>query len=213
MTEPDSGPETLTDTTSIAIEIPSFPYIQENLSREWTVSSDFREESNRRAARKKRLDIDVSKKVYPVSCEDYGDTTTLMLDISSKKEYMAYVTKHYHDSNSAEYSMVDKAYLGYPSYDGSIVKATFSLTIRSLDEVHPSLPYSHHTIDVTSMFVKARDYSVYSISISNDGKWISLSCFDPSIDHKYRAIYEMEKDRTIKRIKLTGEIADVPGYG
>ena len=126
---------------------------------------------------------------------------------------MAYVTKHYHDSNSAEYSMVDKAYLGYPSYDGSIVKATFSLTIRSLDEVHPSLPYSHHTIDVTSMFVKARDYSVYSISISNDGKWISLSCFDPSIDHKYRAIYEVEKDRTIKRIKLTGEIADVPGYG
>ena len=76
-----------------------------------------------------------------------------MLDISTKKEYMAYVTKRHHDSNSAEYSMVNKAYLDYPSYDGT----TFILTVCILDEIHSSLPYFHYTIDVTSMFVKARD--------------------------------------------------------
>ncbi|KAI8334833.1 hypothetical protein EDC96DRAFT_548262 [Choanephora cucurbitarum] len=88
---------------------------------------------------------------------------------------MAYVTKHYHGSNSAEYSVIDKTYLGYSSYDGAVVKATFNVTVLSLNKIYSSFPYFHYTIDVTSYIMLRRFFLN-----SNITKYIS---FDTTVSN------------------------------
>ncbi|RCH79927.1 hypothetical protein CU098_004673, partial [Rhizopus stolonifer] len=130
----------------------------------------------------------------------------VMLDMSSNKKFLAYISRdkasknQYNDTDEDLSESCVNIIDNYADLGGAV---QYYLTIRSLREVDPDLSPLHLTRNVTEIFSNyVKHPIVFFLSVSQDGKFISLSCFQKYSSGRASIIFEVQGNKIKKRKEI-----------
>ncbi|KAI8352447.1 hypothetical protein EDC96DRAFT_567072 [Choanephora cucurbitarum] len=150
--------------------------------------------------------------VVPAIDDSDSNFYTSLLESSSNKKYLAYISTDCFDHN-LKHSTDSKATITINSDPDKSKSGQFYLTFRSQPEFGFNAKPLHLTRIVTHIFPQVSLKShIFFLSVSNDGQFISISSFDRCVDGSYCIIYQVKKDR-IEKINELIEINKIGGYG